>query len=76
MTQSAFNFKKLNTTKKYHFFTNFKKKFNLFKQKLSHVLTQLTIKKAATFKTIHSNIVKMQQKFTIYQKKNEKQCFN
>ena len=59
MTQLTFNFKILNTTKKISFLTNFEKKFNLFKRKLSHVSTQSTIKKTEIFKTIHNNIVWM-----------------
>ena len=75
MTQLTFNFKISNTTKKTSFFTNFKKKFNLFERKLSHVSTQLTIKKTEIFKTIHNNIVRMQQKFAIYQNKKRKTMF-
>ena len=62
-------------TKKTSFFANFEKKFNLFKRKLSHVSTQLTMKKAETFKKIHNNIVKMQQKFANYQNEKRKTMF-
>ena len=75
MTQLTLNFKILNTTKKTSFFTNFEKKFNLFKLKLSHVSTQSTIKKTEIFKTIHNNIVQMQQKFAVYQNKKRKTMF-
>ena len=75
MTQLIFNFKISNTTKKTSFFANFEKKLNLFEQKLSHVSTQLTMKKITIFKIIHSNIVKIQQKFTIYQNKKRKTMF-
>ena len=75
MTQLAFNFKISNTTKKTSFFANFEKKFNLFERKLSHVSVQSAIKKTKIFKTIHSNIVRMQQKFTIYQNKKRKTMF-
>ena len=75
MTQLTFNFKISNTTKKTSFFANFEKKFNLFKRKLSHVLTQSAIEKTKIFKTIHNNFVQMQQKFTIYQNKKRKTMF-
>ena len=75
MTQLALNFKILNTTKKTLFFANFKKKFNLFKRKLSHVSAQSAIKKTEIFKTIHNNIVWIQQKFAIYQNKKRKTIF-
>ena len=73
--QLTFNFKISNTTKKTSFFANFEKKFNLFKRKLSHISTQLIMKKAKIFKKIHNNIVKMQQKFAIYQNKKRKTTF-
>ena len=53
-----------------------KKKFNLFKRKLLHVSTQSIIEKTAIFKIIYNNIVKMEQKFTIYQNKKRKTIFH
>ena len=57
------------------FFANFEKKFNLFERKLSHVSIQSAMKKTKTLKKIHSNIVKMQQKFAVYQNKKRKTMF-
>ena len=75
MTQLALNFKILNTTKKTSFFANFEKKFNLFERKLLYVSAQSAIKKTEIFKTIYNNIVRMQQKFAIYQNKKRKTMF-
>ena len=72
MTQLALNFKVSNTTKTTSFFANFEKKPNLFEKKLQHVSAQSAIERAKTFKEIHSNIVRMQQKSTAYQNKKRK----
>ena len=72
MIQLAFNFKVLNTTKETSFFANFEKESNLFEKKLQHVSAQSAIKRVKTLKKIHSNIVRMQQKFTAYQNKKQK----
>ena len=75
MTQLTFNFKISNTTKKISFFVNFEKKSNLFEKKLKHVSTQFAMKRVKTLKKIHSNIVKIQQKSSIYQNKKQKTMF-
>ena len=72
MTQLTFNFKVSNTTKTISFFANFGKKSNLFERELQHVSAQSAIKRAKTFKEIHSNIVRMQQRSTAYQNKKRK----
>ena len=72
MTQLTFNSKISNTTKTIPSFANFGKKPNLFEKKLQHVSAQSAIKRAKTFKKIHSNIVRMQQKSTAYQNKKRK----
>ena len=72
MTQLALNSKVSNTTKTIPFFANFGKKPNLFEKKLQHVSTQSAIERAKTLKEIHSNIVRMQQRFTAYQNSKRK----
>ena len=72
MTQLTLNSKISNTTKETSFFANFEKKPNLFEKKLQHVSAQSAIKRAKTLKEIHSNIVRMQQRFTAYQNKKRK----
>lgn len=62
----------MNTTKISLFFANYNKKFNLFELKFCHVFAQSTMKHVKTFKNIHSNIVRMQQKFIVYQNKKQK----
>ncbi len=66
MTQLALNAKILNITKITLFFVNYNKKLNLFKKERKHLLTQLVIKKIATLKKIHDNILKMQKKSIKY----------
>ena len=72
MTQLALNFKVSNTTKKTPFFANFEKEPNLFERELQHVSAQSAMERAKTFKEIHSNIVRMQQRFTVYQNSKRK----
>ena len=72
MTQLALNLKVSNMTKTISFFANFEKKPNLFEKKLQYVSAQSAIKHAKTLKKIHSNIVRMQQKFIAYQNKKQK----
>ena len=72
MTQLTLNFKISNTTKEISFFANFEKKPNLFEKKLQYVSAQSAMKHVKTLKKIHSNIVRMQQKFTAYQNKKRK----
>ncbi len=66
MTQLALNAKILNITKITLFFVNYNKKLNLFKKERKHLLTQLVIKRIATLKKIHDNILKMQEKSIKY----------
>jgi len=66
MTQLTLNAKVLNITKVTSFFVNYNKKFNLFKEEQKHLLAQLVIKRIATLKKIHDNILKMQKKSTKY----------
>ncbi len=66
MTQLALNAKVSNITKITLFFVNYNKKLNLFKKERKHLLTQLVIKKIATLKKIHDNILKMQKKSIKY----------
>ena len=72
MTQLALNSKISNTTKKISFFANFEKKSNLFETKLQHISAQSAMKRVRTFKKIHSNIVRMQQRSIVYQNKKRK----
>ena len=65
----TFNTRVSNITKISSFFTNFEKNFNLFESKLSNKLTQTIIEKINTLKTVQKNIVNMQKKSIIYQKK-------
>jgi len=60
------NTKISNITKIILFFANYNKKLNLFKEKRTHLFTQLIIKKIAILKKIHNNILKMQQKLIKY----------
>jgi len=66
MTQLTLNAKVLNITKVTSFFVNYNKEFNLFKEEQKHLLAQLVIKRIATLKKIHDNILKMQKKSTKY----------
>ena len=66
MTQLTLNAKILNITKITLFFANYSKKLNLFKKKRTHLLAQLVIKRIATLKKIHDNILKMQEKLIKY----------
>ena len=72
MAQLALNSKVSNTTKTTPFFANFGKEPNLFGRELQHVSAQSAIERAKTFKEIHSNIVRMQQRSTAYQNKKRK----
>ncbi len=66
MTQLTFNAKILNITKITLFFVNYNKKLNLFKEKRTHLLTQLVIERIATLKKIYDNILKMQKRSIKY----------
>ncbi len=66
MTQLALNAKILNIIKITLFFVNYNKEHNLFKKKRKHLLTQLVIKRVATLKKKHDNILRMQEKLTRY----------
>jgi len=66
MTQLAFNAKVLNITKITLFFVNYNKKLNLFKKERTHLLAQSIIKRVATLKRIHDNILKMQERLIKY----------
>ncbi len=66
MTQLALNAKISNITKITLFFVNYSKKLNLFKKERTHLFAQLVIKKVATLKKIHDNILKMQRKSIKY----------
>ncbi len=59
MTQLTLNAKISNITKIILFFVNYNKKLNLFREERKHLLTQLVIKRVATLKKIHNNILKM-----------------
>ena len=58
-----------NTTKISSFFANFEKNFNLFESELFNKQTQSTIEKIDTLKKIQKNIISMQKKSIMYQKK-------
>ncbi len=66
MTQLTLNAKILNITKITLFFVNYNKELNLFKEKRTHLFTQLVIEKIATLKKIYDNILKMQKKLIKY----------
>ncbi len=66
MTQLTLNAKISNITKIILFFVNYNKKLNLFREERKHLLTQLVIKRVATLKKIHNNILKMQKKLIKY----------
>ncbi len=66
MTQLTLNAKISNITKIILFFVNYNKKLNLFREERKHLLTQLVIKRVATLKKIHDNILKMQKKLIKY----------
>jgi len=66
MAQLALNAKVLNITKITLFFVNYNKKLNLFKKERTHLFAQLVIKKVATLKKIHDNILKMQERLIKY----------
>ncbi len=66
MTQLALNAKISNIIKITLFFVNYDKKSNLFKKERTHLSTQLVIKRIATLKKIHDNILKMQKKSIKY----------
>ncbi len=66
MTQLALNAKVSNIIKIILFFVNYNKKSNLFKKERTYLFAQLVIKKIATLKKIHNNILKMQKKLIKY----------
>ncbi len=66
MIQLALNAKISNITKITLFFVNYSKELNFFKKERTHLLAQLVIKKVATLKKIHDNILKMQKKSIKY----------
>jgi len=66
MTQLTLNTKVSNIIKVTSFFVNYNKKLNLFKKERKHLSTQLVIKKIATLKKIHDNILKMQKRLIKY----------
>ncbi len=66
MTQLALNAKISNITKITLFFVNYNKKSNLFEKERKHLLAQLVIKRVATLKKIHDNILKMQERLIKY----------
>ncbi len=66
MTQLALNAKISNTTKIILFFVNYSKILNLFKEELTHLSTQLVIKRVTTLKKIYNNILRMQKKLIKY----------
>ena len=66
MTQLALNAKISNITKITSFFANYNKKSNLFEEERTHLLAQLIIKRVATLKKIHDNILKMQERSIKY----------
>ncbi len=66
MTQLTFNAKILNIIKITLFFVNYNKKLNFFEKKRTHLFAQLAIKRVATLKKIHDNILKMQKRLTKY----------
>jgi len=66
MTQLTLNAKVSNTTKITLFFANYSKEPNLFREKRTHLLAQLVIKKIATLKKIYDNILRMQKRSIKY----------
>ncbi len=66
MTQLTLNAKISNITKITSFFANYNKESNLFKKERTHLFAQSIIKKIATLKKIHDNILKMQKKSIKY----------
>ncbi len=66
MTQLALNTKILNIIKITLFFVNYNKESNLFEKERTHLFAQLVIKKVATLKKIHDNILRMQKKSIKY----------
>ncbi len=66
MTQLILNAKVLNTTKITLFFANYNKKLNIFKKERTHLFAQLIIKRVATLKKIHDNILRMQERLIKY----------
>jgi len=66
MAQLALNAKISNITKITLFFVNYNKEFNLFEEERRHLLAQSIIKKIATLKRIHDNILKMQERSIKY----------
>ncbi len=66
MAQLTLNAKISNIIKITSFFANYSKEFNLFKEERTHLLTQLVIKRVATLKKIHDNILKMQERSIKY----------
>ncbi len=66
MTQLTLNAKVSNIIKITLFFVNYNKKSNIFKKERTHLFAQLAIKRIATLKKIHDNILKMQKKLIKY----------
>ncbi len=72
MAQLALNAKVSDITKITPFFVNFGKEPNLFDQERKHLTAQSAIKRVATLKKIHDNIVSMQIRSAKYQNKKRK----
>jgi len=66
MTQLTLNAKISNIIKITSFFVNYNKELNLFEEERTHLLAQLVIKRVATLKKIHDNILKMQERSIKY----------
>ncbi len=66
MTQLTLNAKISNITKITLFFVNYNRELNLFEKERKHLLAQLVMKKIATLKKIHDNILKMQERSIKY----------
>jgi len=66
MTQLTLNAKISNITKITSFFVNYNKELNLFEEERKHLLAQLVIKRIATLKKVHNNILMMQERSTKY----------
>ena len=66
MAQLTLNAKISNIIKITSFFVNYNKELNLFEEERTHLLAQLVIKRVATLKKIHDNILKMQERSIKY----------
>ncbi len=66
MTQLTLNAKVSNIIKITLFFVNYNKKLKFFEKERTHLFAQLIIKRIATLKKIHDNILKMQKRSIKY----------